>query len=230
MIVGRGWTWGHISKTGGDATRAMVRRLGVQCEIVPSTDQSKHRRFDPEVGRVYATNIRRLPAWVISTLKHRAVFGWFKTGAQVVTIDQTLRSPWADDWYRWITRDGQVRISWFLRMEHLEDDLVAFLRVVEGWSNDQAVEMRARLAGFPAVNAMDYDHDMWTWMTPDQVDRTYAMNPWWAENEARVYGAGDSASDPDRVTRVGTQRLVGGETKKAADVAPGPRPREAVAV
>ncbi len=187
MIVGRGWTWGHISKTGGDATRAMMQRLGVACEVIPSTDRTKHRPFDPESGRVYATNIRRLPAWVISTLKHRAVYGWFQTGPQKVSVDVTLRTPWADDWYRWLTRDGQVQISWFLRTEHLAADLVAFLRVVEGWSDGQVTDARARLVEFPRVNAMDYDHDVRTWMTAEQVDRCYVMNPRWAFNEARVY-------------------------------------------
>lgn len=189
MIVGRGWTWGHISKTGGDATRAMVERLGVPCEVVPSADQTKHRPFDPEPGRIYAVNIRRLPAWVISTLRHREVFGWFKTGAQVLPVDATLRTPWADDWYRWLTRDDQVRISWFLRTEHLAEDLVAFLRVVEDWSDAEVEDRRARLVGFPRVNAMDYDHGVLTWMTPEQVAQCYAMNPRWAANEMRLYSA-----------------------------------------
>lgn len=194
MIVGRTWTWGHISKTGGDATRAMVQALDVPCEVVTASDQAKHGPFgtqiDPGGDRVYATNIRRLPAWVISTLQHRSAFGWFEPEASPhrVTVDAAVSVPWADDWYRWLTRGGRAQITWWLRMEHLAQDLVAFLRVVERWSACETADASVRLEGFPHVNALDYDHGVSTWMTPEQIDRCYAMNPEWSANEAWVYG------------------------------------------
>ena len=47
---------------------------------------------------------------------------------------------------------------------------------------------RARIAAFPDVNALQYDHDPSHWFTPERLHRLYENNPLWAAAERAAYG------------------------------------------
>lgn len=197
MIVGARFTWGHIPKTGGDAMRAMVQRLGIAVEMTPAATREKHSAFgthlDPGGARLYATTIRRLPSWMLSVMNHRRAFGWFPPHERphAATIYEALHGPmggWADDRLAMLTNDGKVRIDRFLRMESLVDDLVAFMNEVEPVAvTTGLVVPSVKLDNFPRVNGMDYEHDFTQWFTPAEIYELYQRNPTWAEIEARVY-------------------------------------------
>ena len=40
----------------------------------------------------------------------------------------------------------------------------------------------------PPVNAHEYDHELGTWFTPEQVERMYERNPVGAGLEEQLYG------------------------------------------
>jgi len=50
----------------------------------------------------------------------------------------------------------------------------------------------------PMVNAHDYDHDITSWFTPEQIERMYERNPVWAGHERDLYG---DLFQPDRAGR-----------------------------
>jgi hypothetical protein len=47
---------------------------------------------------------------------------------------------------------------------------------------------REQIAAFGPVNALEYDHDVTHWFTPEQIRRLYRNNPLWASVEERLYG------------------------------------------
>lgn len=193
MIVGRTWTWGHIPKTGGDATRAMVAALALDVELTPSGQREKHSPFGTHLDlggdRTYAANIRRLPAWTISVLVHRRAFGWFPPEKRRdIPVEEAIESGWADERLALLTDDGRITVRRWLRTEMLATDLLRFLADVEPVDVAQRERRRRLVTSFPMVNAMVYDHDPRCWFTRAQISALYAKNPSWAEVEERVYG------------------------------------------
>jgi len=195
VIVGRTWAWGHIPKTGGDATRAMVTALGLDVELTPAAEREKHSPFgthlDPDgKDRIYAANIRRLPAWTISVLVHRRVFGWFPPDAspRAVSVEEAIEGGWGDERLGLLTNDGRTAVNRWLRTEVLASDLLRLLAEVEPVDVLAREQRRQRLSSFPRVNAMTYDHDLRQWFTRAQVDALYAKNPQWVDIEDRIYG------------------------------------------
>jgi hypothetical protein len=197
VIVGRTWTWGHIPKTGGDATRAMVEALGLdEVAWTPAALREKHGPFGTHLDlaiagdRIYAANIRRLPAWTISVLVHRRAFGWFApdTRPRAVSIEEAIESGWADERLALLTNDGRMPVDRWLRTEMLASDLLRFLAEVEPVEVLERERRRQRLTNFPQVNAMTYDRDLRSWFTRAQVDALYAKNPQWLDIEDQFYG------------------------------------------
>src|SRR5262245_49973539 len=80
MVIGERFAWGHLPKTGGEATRAMFSHVP---ELVlfsdPPETLEQHTTFaerrDQVEGKMLALNIRRLPAWILSREQHRARWG-----------------------------------------------------------------------------------------------------------------------------------------------------------
>jgi len=92
--------------------------------------------------------------------------------------------PRADMRLAILTADGAYPVDRWLRMEQLAVDFAGFLAELTDVSDDD----RARISGFAPVNALEYDHEVANWFTPEQVDQLYERNPIWADVERRVYG------------------------------------------
>ncbi len=81
MVIGNGFVWAHMPKTGGDATHALFALLPHLVEHAdPRTHWSKHQPFslrqreaniDLTSNRRRILNIRRLPSWMLSYTYHQ---------------------------------------------------------------------------------------------------------------------------------------------------------------
>jgi hypothetical protein len=69
-------------------------------------------------------------------------------------------------------------------MEHLVDDFISFVSEFTNLTDADRDQVRT----FDRVNALEYDHDVSHWFTPEQVRRLYRNNPHWASLEERIYG------------------------------------------
>ena len=191
MVIGERFAWGHLQKTAGDATLGL---FGLFPDLVvfadPRNTEAKHASFadreDQIEGKLLISNIRRLPAWTVSWAQHRARLARRPDGSPVPmnSPEQMVRVPRADRCLGALTAQGRFRVDRWLRMEHLADDfadLVSTLVELDG-------ETRRRIAEFPDVNALRYDHDPSHWFTPERVRRLYENNPLWAAAERAAYG------------------------------------------
>ena len=70
-------------------------------------------------------------------------------------------------------------------MESLADD---FLTFISEWT-EVPPEREQQVRGLAPVNALEYDHDVDSWFTPDQIAAMYRNNPRWAAVEKRLYGS-----------------------------------------
>ena len=106
-------------------------------------------------------------------------------GQVVVEVrQQRVRVPRADRCLDALTAQGRFRVDRWLRMEHLADDFADLISTLIGLDEGT----RERIAGFPDVNALKYDHDPSHWFTPERVRRLYENNPHWAAAERETYG------------------------------------------
>lgn len=194
MVIGDRFAWGHLEKTGGDAT---LELFGEVPEVVrfadPRDSQSKHSYFqvrESDVrGKLLALNIRRLPAWILSKAQHTARYGtypdyepWFMASplemAESREPDQRLGA---------FTDNGRFQVDRWLRTEFLGQDFLAFVSefmdVPE--SRRRTIVDLAQVHG-SATEA--YDHQLDHWFSADHVRRMYESNPVWAALERRLYG------------------------------------------
>ncbi|HEX8083921.1 MAG TPA: hypothetical protein VF529_06485 [Solirubrobacteraceae bacterium] len=195
MIVGETFVWAHVPKTAGDATVRMIRqvpRLVVMADH--PGDHAKHVALDLRRGSIQGkrlvANVRRLPDWAFSYMRHRERFGLWPDyepqgprSADVVAAESA-----ADAWLDQIV--GGYEIDFWIRQEHLADDLVRFLRETAaltdeeeaairsvGRVNDQRPRRLQRLRrGTPE-----------RFFSAAQVEALYASNPRWAAVERAVY-------------------------------------------
>lgn len=217
MIVGDGFVWAHLPKTGGDATAAM---FDVVSRIVTERDdprsQRKHRSIAAAVddgldlgGRETVCNLRRLPAWLLSSARHQERHyaldaDWSLLRRGLVTSRAPLGrwhrvtpGPVRDVVYRrWgrteqvqadvvLERHAGVGIDRWLRQEHLADDFVEFAAGHAELTTDEV----ERIRDLGPVNANRYDHDVGDVFGADDLRTLYRANPRWAELERRVYGS-----------------------------------------
>jgi hypothetical protein len=179
MVIGERFAWCHLQKTGGDATLLMFRLLP---RLVLSSDernvQAKHALFaerESEIaGKLLACNIRRLPGWSLS-----------RAGEPMSSPQTMAETPRADRRLAEFTDGGRFAIDRWLRMENLADDFTAFVSDLTDLTEGE----RRSIAGYPPVNALEYDHRVEHWFTPAQVRLMYSTNPVWAKIEERVYGS-----------------------------------------
>jgi hypothetical protein len=191
MVIGKRFAWGHVGKTGGDATLAMFQvfpRLIVRADS--ATDPDKHATFlkrEREVrGKQLVLNLRRLPSWLLSRAQHESRYGLYPKyePLPMASADEIAEREVGDYFIRKWTADGRFRIDHWLRMERLQPDFLEFV----GRFTDVTPEQRRLVEGLGLRNSMEYDHDVRNWFTPDQIRRMYERNPLWAEVETSVYG------------------------------------------
>jgi hypothetical protein len=129
-------------------------------------------------------NIRRLPAWALSGAHHKAAHGVHPEyrPLSLESPDEITSRTDADDLLRWMTDHQRFHVDRWLRMEALEEDVIALLSEL----GVCAPEVRARVLAVGRVNEGRYSHE--PAFTDAQLGRLYALNPDWAAIERRVYG------------------------------------------
>jgi hypothetical protein len=191
VVIGERFAWGHLQKTAGDATLGLFRlfpHLIVYSD--PRNVEEKHASFASRAaeidGKLLAVNFRRLPDWTLSWAQHRARYATRPEGHPVAmnSPHQMAEVPRADKRLTILTDGNRYHIDRWIRMEHLTDDFIAFVSELTDLTEADREQVRA----FERVNALEYDHDVSHWFTPEQVRRLYRNNPHWASLEERVYG------------------------------------------
>ena len=191
MVIGERFAWAHLPKTGGSATLELFRvfpELIVFADFDPGND--KHATFkqrEQEVaGRMLVMNLRRLPFWVLSRAQHVARWGVHPDYQPIpmASAQELSESPFPDNRIALYTDDARFPIDRWLRMERLPDDFLEFVSELTEVTREQ----RARVLEQPPVNAHEYDHELGTWFTPEQVEQMYERNPVWASLEEQLYG------------------------------------------
>lgn len=185
MVIGRGFAWGHIPKTGGDAT---MKLFSVVPDIVIAMDARQDpRKHDPfEARHVFVPrfilNIRRLPAWLLSLMWQRHLYG--KTRMPVMSPNELASWGVADEMIANFTDRGRLKVPMWLRMEHLRQDFLGFVRTLRPVT---ASEERAILT-VRTKPPIWYDHNIVNYFSDEHLRRMYSSNPRWAEVEERAYG------------------------------------------
>jgi hypothetical protein len=191
MVIGKTFAWGHLPKTGGDATGAMFRIFPdlVELQDPPDSDE-KHALFRDRLnqirGKRLLLNFRRLPSWALSRAHHVNKRG-LAPDYRPLPMDspqQLAESSFPDYRLSTYTDDGKLEIERWLRLESLADDFLGFiseLREVTGDERRQVIELGG-------VNEGYYDRELSHWFTPDQIRTLYRSNPTWATIEKRLYG------------------------------------------
>lgn len=192
MVIGQQFVWGHLGKTGGDATLHLFRFFP---ELIVSADDAgtnaKHRAFTDSLeairGKVLALNIRRLPSWILSFAHHRAKCGLYPDykSLPLMTTEEMTKCTEPDQLLSIFTGNGRLRIDRWLRMEYLKSDFLGFISEFTKVTPTQ--RMSVMQTGL--INASDYEHKLGHWFNAEQLKLMYASNPIWAEIEQRVYPA-----------------------------------------
>ena len=194
MVVSQKFVWAHIPKTGGDATATMIQqvpRLVVLADHLD--DNAKHLALDQRAGsingKLLVANIRRLPDWAFSLMRHRARFGrapaYEPEGFQ--TPEAVAAEPAADHALDQIV--GRHEIDFWIRQENLTEDLLTFLRRVTTLTPE---EERA----ITSIGRVNEGPRAWRprlrtparFFGPEHIEALYANNPRWAAVERQVYG------------------------------------------
>lgn len=193
MIIGERFAWGHIARTGGDATWQLFTQVvpDLVVHADPLQDPRKHDPFDARGGDVtrkpvLAVNIRRLPSRQLSLAYRRYRRGTGRDPAPkpMSTPDEVAGTRQPDALLRKFTSDGRLRIDRWLRMEYLREDFVEFVSTLRPLSREEIDLTRAIVTKPPTP----YDHDVTNFFTVDQIRRLYDHNPLWAQAEREVYG------------------------------------------
>jgi hypothetical protein len=191
MVIGEKFAWAHLPKTGGSATLELFLLFPEVIEFADLEEANvKHVTFvereDKIGGKTLALNIRRLPFWVLSRAQHVSRWGIYPDYQPIAmaTPEELSESDFPDSRLAVYTADGRLEIDTWIRMEHLADDFLEFVRNYA----DLTDERRQAVLRMPMVNAHDYDHRLASWFTPQQIERMYERNPVWASLERELYG------------------------------------------
>jgi hypothetical protein len=191
MVIGERFAWGHVPKTGGEATRSMFDLFP---DLVvfsdPRQSAEQHATFadrEEQVhGKVLALNIRRLPAWILSREHHKARWG-LHPDYEPIPMDspeQMAESSFPDFRLSGFLANGRFEIDRWLRNESLDEDFLEFISEF----TDVTDEARRQVTEIGRVNANAYDREIASWFSADQVRSLYENNPIWASVERSVYG------------------------------------------
>jgi hypothetical protein len=134
MVIGDTFAWGHLPKTGGEATRKMFGLFpGLVRFSDPVDTYEQHTPFidrEAEVrGKLLALNIRRLPAWVLSREQHKARWGIWpdRKPLPMDPPEQLAVSSFPDYRLNTFLLDGRFHIDRWLRMENLASDFLSLI-------------------------------------------------------------------------------------------------------
>ena len=192
--MGERFAWGHLGRTGGDATVDFFLAFPELIRFAdPVTSPDKHTPFSARKsairGKVLALNIRRLPAWVLSTAHHRSRYATPPDyePRQMLSPRQMAASTEADQMLLPFSDHGKLEIDRWLRTEFLADDFLAFISEFTEVSERKRQEV-LELARSRRGTSLVYDHDPAHWFTSDQIEEMYRNNPFWAEVERQVFG------------------------------------------
>ncbi len=194
MIVGDGFLWLHLPKTGGTTLNRVFRTLALPGVVVdPDDTLAKHDSVAQREGRgdwragdrVRLITARRLGDWLISDFHHKrrmpALADLPFDGVRVGRIwSLRLGGVWvAADW--WLEHMVIDEVTQALRLEHLADDLERHLRPV--------LPAGTRPFGpLPRENADPDPRDPRFTLRPEDMARIHAANPRWSAWERQVYG------------------------------------------
>jgi hypothetical protein len=184
-----------MGKTGGDTT---LRLFQLFPELVQHadgpTDLTKHARFTerPEqvASKARALNIRRLPSWVLAFSVHRSQRGLapsYERGP-MQSPHEMARSRDPDRQLESFLEGGQI--SHWIRLEHLQQDFLAFISHYTEVSDDRRLAVEA----LAPANTATYDRDLSHWFSDSQIGLMYQNNPLWAETERQVYAQAGNAA------------------------------------
>ncbi len=220
MVIGEQFAWGHLEKTGGDAT---IELFLVLPELVrfadPPSSEEKHtafpRRAEEIRGKVLALNIRRLPSWVLSRALHRARYGEFPDyePLPMMSPQEMAESVDADQRLLEFLDNHELTIDRWLRTEFLADDFLAFaseFTEVPEAKRREILELGGSRLGTP----LTYDHRIDQWFTGDQLRTMYERNPEWAAVEQLVYGPNDA---PNELIAMSAMRSKPGQATQARE-------------
>jgi hypothetical protein len=194
MVVSQKFVWAHIPKTGGDSTSAMIQQLPRLVVLADHRwDEAKHMSLDKRrgsiEGKLLVANIRRLPSWALSHARHLARHGgWPKYEPLGFRPPEVVASESFGDYYL-NEIVGDYEIDFWIRQEHLVDDLLRFLRTITTLTTDEEAAIRS-------VGRLNEQRRGWNprrrsperFFDQEHVDTLYASNPRWAEVERAVYG------------------------------------------
>jgi hypothetical protein len=188
VVIGEKFAWGHLRKTGGDATLALFQIFPQLIHTAdPDHREDKHRPFaereEQIEGKLLACNIRRLPSVVLSWSHHVNHWGHKGRPAPMRSPHEMSESSKPDAWLTEMTDNGRFQIGWWLRWENLADDFVEFVSQFTVVTE----EHRSRITELGRINALRYDHDVSHWFSEDQIARLYENNPVWAAAEQEAY-------------------------------------------
>jgi len=191
MVIGERFAWAHLPKTGGSATLELFL-LFPELIVFADVEESnaKHTTFKERereiAGKTLLMNLRRLPFWVLSRAQHVARWGVHPDYEPIpmASPEELSQSDFPDNRLALYTDGGRFAIDRWIRMEHLAEDFMGFVSDL----TDVTSEQRNTALQLPLVNTHDYDHELASWFTPEQVERMYERNPVWAGLEQELYG------------------------------------------
>jgi hypothetical protein len=188
MVVGADFAWGHLGKTGGDATWKLFRCVPDLVEFAHDpSDPAKHlpfRRMGCET-KLLVLNLRRLPSVTLSFVHHARLHG---LGRRVAA--GTLLTPEEAIAMRRPERElegmlaGQLSVHRWLRMERLREDFLDFVRGIRPLTGAEVNAIRTVETKAPA----SYDHDPDAYFDEERRIELYRSSPRWARAELEVYG------------------------------------------
>jgi hypothetical protein len=163
MIIGKQFVWGHLGKTGGDATLTLFHLFP---ELIVYADemrsQSKHDNFaarEHEIkGKLLFLNIRKLPSWLLSRAQHRARYGVYPDyePLPMPSPDEIAQSTQADQSLNHFLANGRFKVDKWIRTEFLKEDFLAAVAELTQIS----AEKRQKVREVVMTNAMRYDHEV----------------------------------------------------------------------
>ncbi len=188
MVIGKEFAWGHLGKTGGDATWKLFQCFPDLVEFAHApSDPNKHlpfRQMNAENKRL-VLNIRRLPAVTLSFVHHARIHGLGKKvhAGHLMSPEEAIafRRPERELEGMLDRRPGPHR---WLRMEELREDFLDFVSDLRPVTETEREAVLSAETKRPAR----YDHDVSAFFRPDQIDDLYRSSPRWARAELEVYG------------------------------------------
>jgi hypothetical protein len=193
MVIGEKFAWGHLFKTGGDATHQLfqlVPELVLQNDLLAPDPRfkSKHESFSMRGVQdkpVLALNCRRLPSWILSQVQH---YEFYAPGIRVLdwpdhAVPKELLLRAGDTFLNLMTDCGKVHVHCWLRMENLTEDFIEFVSQFRPLTKSE----KKRIQNAETKEPMGYDHRIDKWFSRRQVEELYERNPIARGIEERVY-------------------------------------------